>query len=351
MHMSARTALTVHTASSGSPESGPTLPPMRNGSVAPAPASKAMRAATGSQSGPMHALPMPRSISRRRMKVESPEAPPPGLSAPSERTTGPPSNGERLVERFVDRGVAHGSCSRRPISSSARRRASGLRLRRIAVGVDEQLGAHLGHVAPGEAVRERDREDAVLALHRHQAVDVRAGRLARGVHRDDHLAVDHRGDRPDAAFDLRRAEIDQLERALEDVGVRIFLVGDQQVGALDHRRREVVVRIELGADDDLRADDGAHALQQVAFAIVVAVGDHRAVQAEQHHVDRQRRAQVGEQLVAQRFLGGARRRAARLGAGDHALDELPALLLAAQPRCPGRARKKPSGPGACRPGK
>ncbi len=157
------------------------------------------------------------------------------------------------------------------------------------------------------------------------------------MHRDDHLAVDHRRQRANPLLDGRRAEIDQLERALEHVGVRIFLVGDQQVGALDHRRREVAVRIELGTDHDVGPDDGAHPLQQVALAVVVAVGDHRAVQAEQHHVDRQRRPQVGEQLLAQRLVARARRRAARLRAGHQALDQVPAQCLAAQPRRPQRA--------------
>jgi len=65
------------------------LPPIRKASCAPAPASKAMRTAIGSHIGPMAALVMPRSISRRRMKVESPGAPLPGLSARSASTTGP----------------------------------------------------------------------------------------------------------------------------------------------------------------------------------------------------------------------------------------------------------------------
>jgi hypothetical protein len=84
------------------------------------------------------------------------------------------------------------------------------------------------------------------------------------------------------------------------------------------------------------ADDRAHLLQQVALAVVVAVGDHRAVQAEHDHVDGQRLLQVVEQLGAQRLVAGARGRAARLRAGDEALDEVPALVLAAQPRRPER---------------
>ena len=56
--------------------------------------------------------------------------------------------------------------------------------------------------------------------------------------------------------------------------------------------REVAVRIELGGDQHTLADDRAHALQQIALAIVVALRDHRAVQAEDHRVDGQRGAQA-----------------------------------------------------------
>ncbi len=89
--MSGSRALTVQSRSSGSPDSGLILPPMRIDRRAPTPASKAMRTAIGSHIGPTAALPMPRSIMRRRIKVESLAAPPPGLSAPSASTTGPAS--------------------------------------------------------------------------------------------------------------------------------------------------------------------------------------------------------------------------------------------------------------------
>ena len=263
-------------------------------------------------------------------------APPPGLSAPSEMTTGPPSTASASSSAVVDRRVRRREAIAHADQLVGEPARQGLGLGFVAVGIDQDLGAHLGHVAPGEAVGDGDREHAVLALHRLETVDERAGRFARGVHRGDHLAVDHRRHRANPLLDDRRAQVDQLERALQHVGVRILLVGDQQVGALDHRRREVAVRVELGADDDAGADDGAHLLQQVALAVVVAVGDHRAVQAEQDHVDRQRGAQVGEQLLAQRLVAGARRRAARLRAGRQALDDVPALGLAAQPQGPER---------------
>jgi hypothetical protein len=206
---------------------------------------------------------------------------------------------ERFIERLVDGRIAHAELLAQADQLVGKTAREGLRLCRFAVGVDQHLGAHVLGVAPREAVRNRDRQDAVLALERLDPVDERTRRIARGVHRDQHLAVDGRTDQLDLAFDLRRAQVDQLVGALEDVGVRVLLERDQQVGVGQHRRRQVVVRIELGADHRLRADQRAHAGQQVALAVVVPVGDHRAVQAEHDHVDRQRRAQVAKQLVAQ----------------------------------------------------
>jgi hypothetical protein len=46
------------------------------------------------------------------------------------------------------------------------------------------------------------------------------------------------------------------------------------------------MRVELDADRHGRADDGADMFDDVAFAIVIAMRDHGAVQAEQHAIDR-----------------------------------------------------------------
>ena len=50
--------------------------------------------------------------------------------------------------------------------------------------------------------------------------------------------------------------------------------------------------------DALGPDDGAHALHDVAFDVVIAVGDHGTVQAEHHAVERQRRLELAQDLVA-----------------------------------------------------
>jgi hypothetical protein len=60
----------------------------------------------------------------------------------------------------------------------------------------------------------------------------------------------------------------------------------------------MTVRVEFGADRHFRPHDRAHARQDVSLAIIIALGDHRAVQPEHDHVDRHRCAQFVEDLVA-----------------------------------------------------
>ena len=111
----------------------------------------------------------------------------------------------------------------------------------------------------------------------------------------------------------------------------------------------MAVRVELGGDQYALADDRAHALQQIALAIVVALRDHRAVQAEHDGVDGQRGAQLIEDLVAQVLIGLALQQPAGLRPGRRAFDQREPLL--------GRARRSATigdehsvGVGGCLPG-
>ena len=73
------------------------------------------------------------------------------------------------------------------------------------------------------------------------------------------------------------------------------------------------MQVELGADRHLRPDDGADAGEQVAFGVVVALGDHGAVQVDQHGIDRQRLPQVVQDLVAEGFVDVPQGRGRGLG--------------------------------------
>ena len=145
------------------------------------------------------------AIRWRRMSVLSDGAPPPALSAGSAITTGrslkatpsptPPAtsnDGGWVLPR-----------KRHQLLAEPGRQRIGLLL--VAVGDHQHARADLGHVAIGKAVGDRDREDAVLALHRHDAVDEAAHRLQRRRIALDLPAVVDRHDRLDLAAQGRAA--------------------------------------------------------------------------------------------------------------------------------------------------
>ena len=104
--------------------------------------------------------------------------------------------------------------------------------------------------------------------------------------------------------------------AVDDVGVGEFLVEDGDVGQADALEGEVAVRVELDADDAGGAYDVAHALDDVAFDVVIAVGDHGAVQAQEHAVEREGLAELAENFVAHGFVVGAIGGAGGRGGGN-----------------------------------
>src|SRR3546814_2089191 len=74
----------------------------------------------------------------------------------------------------------------------------------------------------------------------------------------------------------------ELDRAFQDVGVRIFFVGNDGIGMTAHLLAEVAVQIEFDADVHACADNAAHPLDQVALAIVMTVGNHCTMQVQLH---------------------------------------------------------------------
>ena len=84
------------------------------------------------------------------------------------------------------------------------------------------------------------------------------------------------------------------------------------------------MQVELDADDGAGAGDGADMGEGVAFAVVVAVGDHGAVHAEEDDVDRgfgHGGFEVGGDLAAEVFVDVAQRGAGGFGAGADAFDD------------------------------
>src|SRR5262249_34670993 len=92
------------------------------------------------------------------------------------------------------------------------------------------------------------------------------------------------------------------------------------------------MRVKLGADDGFAPDYRPHARQEVAFAIVVAVRHHRAVQAENHRFDGERSTQLPEDLVTQRLVSVAADHSGRLRRGAGALDQYKVVSFGSTPR-------------------
>ncbi len=160
-----------------------------------------------------------------------------------------------------------------------------------------------------------------LPSRRLDAVDEGAHQRLRGRIHLDLPAVVERHDRLDLAPELAQDEIEHILGALDHVGVRVFLVADDDVGGAHALQRHVAVRIELDADHAVLADDGACPLDDVALHVVVAVGDHGAVQSEQHAVDRQGGLQLAQDLVAHELVVGPVGGAGRAGGEAAALDQ------------------------------
>ena len=203
----------------------------------------------------------------------------------------------------------------------------------VAIGYDQHLRADIRNVAPGEAVPEGDRQDAVPPLQRlHPAHEAR-DRLAGGAPHIDHpaIGIGHHG--PDVLGGRAHHQRVEVAGAVDDVGVGVFLVDHDDVGAPPHRLGEMAVQVELDADRRVRADDGADPLQGVALAIVVALGDHGTVHEQQHGIDRHRGPEVVEQGVAQLLVDDAQGDPARLREGREALDDL--MLVRLGQRAPG----------------
>ncbi len=195
------------------------------------------------------------------------------------------------------------------------------------IGQHEDARAAFRRVAIVEAMRDRDRQHAVLALERHDLVDEAAHRLDRGRKALDHAAIEYGFHRLDLAADGAQREIDHLLAALGEIRVRIFLEQHDHVGGGAALHGEMAVRVEFDADHGLRADQRAHAFEEIALAVVIAVRHHRAVQVEHRAVDRQRGFQLPEDLVAHPLVGFARGSAAWLRRVAGALDQFEAVTL------------------------
>ncbi len=103
------------------------------------------------------------------------------------------------------------------------------RLERVVVGDDQHLRAAGGHVPPGEAVDQRHREHTLFALQGHHVVHKAPHRFGRGGVDADHTAVKARHGGPDASLSRVGYDVQQVQRALGHIHVRVLFVEHDSV--------------------------------------------------------------------------------------------------------------------------
>ena len=164
---------------------------------------------------------------------------------------------------------------------------------------------------------ERGGEDSRLVFRGNEhAVDEAAHRLAyRGDEAND-VTVEscHRGLRDPR--DGVGEDLGELHRARLDVDVRVLPDDDHRIRHVDQLGRKVTVEVEEHTDARCVADRLTHSLHDVGLAVRDTLADHRAVKRQQHAVERQVPADLGEQLVPQTLVGRARRRSGRYCEGE-----------------------------------
>ena len=206
---------------------------------------------------------------------------------------------------------------------------------------------HAALVEIGHRKARGEREHDVVAVLQLAQLAVKAaagldeGRLRRQPGQEVELA--RRRGEPRAGLEHALEQPRRARAGLGHVDVRVGAVGHQGVGALEHGARQVAVQIEARRDRHARPDQLAHPAQDLAFAVVVLFGHHRAVQVEVNAVHRQRGLQVLEQAAEDALEGvvGDLRRGA--GRGPGGADQAVAFARAApgsRPR-PGCWRPRP----------
>ena len=166
-------------------------------------------------------------------------------------------------------------------------------------------------VGEGEVAENRDVENLArkLALSALTVVDeVRVRPLARQKgdgRRHDRHADEGRLRRCTAAQD-RAQDVRGFLAPFQHVDVGVGLVGDQHIGGLHHRFRNIGVEIEGGHDRHIGAHRRAQAREHVAVRIGAAGGDHGAVVRDIDRIHRTGRPQashdVADHLVEERLI-------------------------------------------------
>ena len=196
-----------------------------------------------------------------------------------------------------------------------------------AVGDGHDGEAGVGDVEPGLDREQRDGEDAgpsleALGLRHQPGHGLVVGALALGRHQ--HGCAREERDGADLPPHGPQKEGGGLRAGLEEVDVRVRVVADQGVGLLDHAGRDRGVKVQRRDEWNGGADGLADRGEELALAVRRVLEHHRAVEREEHAVDRPRRGQPLEERVPHVLEGRPGHRPRRDGVGGDRRDHLDA---------------------------
>ncbi len=102
-------------------------------------------------------------------------------------------------------------------------------LSRIVVGDGQHANTALRHVAPGETVPERERQNALFPFGGDHLVDKAPHRLERRQVHADHAAIEEGHGGFDAPLNSRYRQLEEFACPHGHIGMGILLVDDDQV--------------------------------------------------------------------------------------------------------------------------
>ncbi len=110
----------------------------------------------------------------------------------------------------------------------------------------------------------------------------------------------------------------------------VFLVINNEICIFQHLLCQMIMRIEFQSDDTLAPQNDPGAGEQIPFAVVITIGDHRAMHGEEQNV-RLMGFNIFQDLIAILFIDGLNSHASGLRGGTKAFNHLPVTCFRTSP--------------------
>ena len=115
--------------------------------------------------------------------------------------------------------------------------------------------------------------------------------------------VEQGHDRFDLAIESALHQSEQVLRAFDVIDVGVGLVDDDDVTGVEDRSIDMGMEIQFHADPHLRSHQVTNSCNEIAFAVIVTLGDHGAMERQQNGVDGTRSPQIVKDAIPHEFIG------------------------------------------------